>query len=264
MSSGFTAQDVQSLRRSTGAGMMDAKRALEQNDGDFDKATQWLRVQGLAGAAKRSDREAGEGAIALVIQGGVAGMVELRCETDFVAKTPEVVAAGEKLAKSLAAGGEVELKAQEGLVDELRSSMKENILLGRTERIEAAAGNSIGGYLHVQGGRGTNAVVVELEGGTPELGHDVAVHIAFTKPAYISRDEVPAAEVAAERATLIEMTKAEGKPEAAVDKIVESRLGGFFKERCLLEQAYVRDEKLSITELLGDVRVVRFVQAYVS
>ena len=125
------------------------------------------------------------------------------------------------------------------------------------------AGHVVDSYLHVQDGRGVNAVLIELDGGTPELAHDLAVHIAFTKPAYLTRDEVPADEVAAERATLTDITKAEGKPEAALDKIVEGRLTGWFKERVLLEQAFVRDEKQTVTQLLGDVSIVRFDQVVI-
>ncbi len=105
-----------------------------------------------------------------------------------------------------------------------------------------------------------NAVIVELDGGTAEVAHDVAVHIAFTKPEFLSRDQVPEAEVAEERATLLAISKAEGKPEAALDKIVEGRLTGWFKERVLLEQSYVKDEKQTVASLLGDAKVVRFEQ----
>jgi elongation factor Ts len=113
-------------------------------------------------------------------------------------------------------------------------------------------------YLHKQDGRGKVAVAIELAGGTPELAHDIAVHVAFTKPSFLSRDEVPAAEVAAERDTLTTITRNEGKPEAALDKIVEGKLNGWFQERVLLEQKYVKDEKQTITQLLGGAGVVRF------
>ncbi|MCL5948296.1 MAG: translation elongation factor Ts [Actinobacteria bacterium] len=256
----FTAQDVQKLRQMTGAGMLDAKHALESNGGDMEEAKQWLRVKGLASAAKRNDREAVQGAISLVIKNDVAAVVELRCETDFVAKAPPFVAAAEQLANMVVVEGEQAVEGESGLVEELRTSFKENISIGRTARIESGRGNAVGGYLHTQAGRGVNAVVVVLAGGTEELAHDIAVHIAFAKPQYISRDEVPDDIVAAERETLTTITRNEGKPEAALEKIVSGRLNGFFKERCLLEQPYVRDEKLTISDLLGDSKVVRFLQ----
>jgi elongation factor Ts len=118
-------------------------------------------------------------------------------------------------------------------------------------------------YLHQQSGRGVNAVAVVLDGGTDELAHDIAVHIAFTKPTYLSRDEVPADEVAAERTTLETISRNEGKPEAALEKIVDGRLNGWFKERVLLDQAYVRDEKQTIQGMLGSARIVAFAQVVI-
>ncbi len=133
----------------------------------------------------------------------------------------------------------------------------------RVVRIEAAEGNVLDTYLHRQEGRGKVAVAVELAGGDAELAHDLAIHIAFTKPDFLSRDEVPAADVAAERETLTTITRNEGKPEAALPKIVEGRLKGFFKEHVLLEQDYVRDNKLSIADFLGDASITRFAQVVI-
>ena len=136
--------------------------------------------------------------------------------------------------------------------------LKEKIELGRVVRIEAGDGNVVDTYLHRQDGRGVLGVIVELAGGTPELAHEIAVHIAFTKPGYLAREDVPADEVAKERETLTDITKAEGKPEAAWDKIVEGRMTGWFKERVLLEQNYVKDEKQTISDLLGSASIARF------
>ena len=130
-------------------------------------------------------------------------------------------------------------------------------------RLVAESGQIIDTYLHLQAGRGVNAVAVVIEGGTDELAHDIAVHIAFTKPAYLSRDEVPEAEVAAERETLTTISRNEGKPEAAMEKIVEGRMTGWFKERVLLDQAYVRDEKQTIAGMLGSARIVSFAQVVI-
>ena len=145
----------------------------------------------------------------------------------------------------------------------MRATLKENISIGRVRRLVAESGQVLDTYLHQQAGRGVNAVVVVIEGGTDELAHDIAVHIAFTKPAYLSRDEVPEAEVEAERATVAEISRNEGKPEAAMEKIVEGRMTGWFKERVLLDQSYVRDEKQTIAGMLGSARIVSFAQVVI-
>jgi len=247
----YTAKDVSTLRQMTGAGMLDCKKALDETDGDIEKAAQLLREQGKAGAAKRSDREASEGAAAAVRSGDAAAVVELRCETDFVAKSAEFVALADAVSEL------------DNEIDNLRSTLKENISVGRVRRLVAAAGQVVDTYLHQQAGRGVNAVGVVLEGGTEELAHDIAVHIAFAKPAYLSRDDVPADEVASERATLETISRNEGKPEAALEKIVAGRMNGWFKERVLLDQSYVRDEKQTIAGMLGSATIVAFAQVVV-
>jgi elongation factor Ts len=259
----FTAKDVQALRQATGAGMMDAKKALEASDGDMEKARQWLRVQGLAGAAKRSDRKASQGAVAIGVAGSGAAIVELRCETDFVAKSEELVSLVGELADLVAAKGEQAMKEREGAIEELKTTLKENISPGQVVRFEVAEGAVLGTYLHTQAGRGVNAVMVELKGAGDQVAHDVAVHIAFARPAYVSRSEVPEADVAAERAVIEEMSVKEGKPEAALAKVVEGRMQGWYKERCLLDQPYARDEKQSVADLLGSAEVLRFAQVVV-
>ncbi len=259
----FTAKDVQTLRQMTGAGILDCRNALEETGGDIEEAAKLLREKGLAGAAKRSDREASEGAVAVARSGDAAAVVELRCETDFVAKAEEFVALTNELAALVAAKGEDAAAELNDAIDGLRSTLKENISVGRVRRLVAESGQIIDTYLHLQAGRGVNAVAVVIEGGTDELAHDIAVHIAFTKPAYLSRDEVPEAEVAAERETLTTISRNEGKPEAAMEKIVEGRMTGWFKERVLLDQAYVRDEKQTIAGMLGSARIVSFAQVVI-
>jgi elongation factor Ts len=258
-----TAKDVQRLRQMTGAGMLDCKNALTECGGDIEEAAKQLRLKGLAGAAKRDDREASEGAVAAVRSGDAAAVVELRCETDFVAKSAEFVSLADELAALVAAKGEDATGELSEEIDRLRSTLKENISIGRVRRLLAEPGQVVDTYLHQQSGRGVNAVAVVLDGGTEELAHDIAVHIAFTKPAYLSRDEVPEADVAAERATLEEISRNEGKPEAALAKIVDGRMNGWFKERVLLDQAYVRDEKQTIAAMLGSARIVSFAQVVV-
>jgi elongation factor Ts len=145
----------------------------------------------------------------------------------------------------------------------LRVTLKENISVGRVRRLVAESGQAVNTYVHQQAGRGVNAVAVVLEGGSEDLAHDIAVHIAFTKPAYLSRDEVPEADITAERATVEEISRNEGKPEAALPKIVDGRMNGWFKERVLLDQSYVKDEKQTIAGMLGSGRIVAFAQVVI-
>lgn len=256
----FTAKDVQALRQATGAGMMDAKKALEANDGDMEAASQWLREKGLGKAAERADRANAQGAIALTIDGGVGAIVQLKCETDFVASSEQFRGLAEKMAAAVAASGESAVEGFASQLDDLKITLKENIELGSVVRFEAGAGNVLDSYLHVQGGRGVNGVLVELAGGSAELAHDIAVHIGFARPTYLSKDDVPADIVERERATLETISRNEGKPEAALPKIVEGRIQGFFKDVALLEQPYAKDDKISITKLLDGARIVRFAQ----
>ena len=259
----FTAKDVQNLRQITGAGMMDAKKALTENDGDFEAAKQWLREKGLAKVAKLGDRENAQGSVSAVVEGSVGAIVQLKSETDFSAKADDFTSLVQEMAEVVVAKG---VDAVSELTDELETlkiSKKENIEVGTVVRFDAADGNILDSYLHIQDGRGVNAVLVELKGGTREIAHDIAVHIAFAKPPYLSRDEVPAADVEREQAALLDITKAEGKPEAAWPKIVEGRMNGWYKEQVLLEQGFVRDEKKSISDLLAGAEIVRYAQVYI-
>ncbi len=259
----FSAKDVQSLRRAAGVGMLDAKRALEATGGGMEGAIRWLREKGLAKAATRDQREASEGAVAAVREGSTGAIVELRSETDFVAKAPEFVSLVDDLAALVAAKGEDAIDERKEEIDRLRTSLQENISVGRVVRMESGEGQVLDIYVHQQAGRGVNAVMVLLQGGTQELAHEVAVHIAFARPQYLRREEVPEAEVAAERETVEQISRNEGKPEAALPKVVEGRMNGWFKERVLLEQGYVRDEKQSISDLLGGATIVQFAQVVV-
>ena len=259
----ITAKDVQALRRSTGVGMMDAKKALEESSGDIEKAKVWLREKGLSSAAKRSDREASEGAVSVVRDGNAAAIVLLKSETDFVAKAAEFVSMVDEIAARVAAEG---IEAGESFSDELdtmRTTLKENISVGEVVRLQAGEGEVIDTYLHQQAGRGVNAVVVVLKGGSQELAHDIAVHVAFARPLVARREELPAAEVDAERETIENISRNEGKPEAALPKIIEGRMNGWFKERVLVEQAYAKDEKQTISQLLGDAQIVAYAQVIV-
>jgi elongation factor Ts len=259
----FSAGDVQRLRKATGVGMMDAKKALVENDGDFDKAVTWLREKGLSKAAERSDRENTQGAVTAAREGNVAAIVELNSETDFVAKSAEFNGLLEKLAAAVVADGEGAIAAHQDEIDDLRITLKENIAVGKVARFEAADGAALDTYVHKPSGWGVNAVMVELQGGNAELARELCLHIAFTKPQFLTRDEVPAERVAEERAVLESITRNEGKPEAALPKIVEGKLTGFFKQQVLLEQDFVKDNKVTIAKLLGDATLTRFAQVVI-
>jgi len=259
----FTAKDVQALRQATGAGMLDCKRALEASDGDVEAAKRWLREQGLAGAAKRSEREASQGAVTVSASELGVAIVELRCETDFVAKSESFVALGGEIAGLVVAKGEDAVAERAGAIDDLKTTLKENISVGRVVRFPISPGDVVGTYQHMQAGRGVNAVVVVMREADEELAHDVAVHIAFARPLYLRREDVPEEEIAAERATVEKISRNEGKPEAALAKIVDGRMNGWFKERVLVEQPYAKDEKRTIADLIGAARIERFAQVEV-
>ena len=256
----FTAQDVKSLRESTGAGMMDCKKALEDTGGDLEAAKQFLREKGLAASAKRDDRENNQGVVAISVSGGIGAIVQLKSETDFVAGSDQFKAEADALVAAVIADGPDAVASRNEQLEELKITLKEKIELGDVVRIDAADGNVLGHYEHVQGGRGVNAVLVEMSGADDAMAHDVAVHIAFARPRYLRREDVPAEVVEAERATLETITRNEGKPEQAIDKIVEGRLGGFFKDVCLLEQPYAKDDKQSVSQFIGSATIAGFAQ----
>ena len=256
----YTAKDVASLRQSTGAGMMDCKKALEESGGDIEAAKQWLREKGLAASAKRDDRDNAQGVVSLIVDGLRASIVKLKCETDFVASSDSFKAAADALAAAVLEKGEAGAEDCATQIDDLKILLKEKIEVGETIRFEAASGNIIESYSHLQGGRGVNGVIVEMSGASSDLAHDIAVHIAFARPRFLAQEDVPAEVVAKERETLETITRNEGKPEQAIAKIVDGRIGGFFKDVCLLEQPYAKDDKVSIKQLIGDARIIRFAQ----
>src|SRR5215210_6278464 len=258
----ITAADVKRLRDLTGAGMMDAKKALTETDGDFDKAVETLRVKGQAKAAKRgAEREATAGLVATA--GGA--LVELNSETDFVAKSEEFVAAAQEIAAAATAtkpSDAEELKSATipgldrtvgELVESLAVKIGEKIELGRVAVFD---GPTVA-YMHRRAADlpPTVGVLVEFEGEDA-----VAARIAAMRPAYVSRDEVPEDLVAKEREIAEATAREEGKPEGALPKIVEGRLNGFFKDVCLLDQPSVTDSKKSVAKVLAEsgVNVTRF------
>lgn len=259
----FSAKDIQRLRQSSGAGMMDAKKALIATDGDFDAAAKWLMEKGLAKSVERSDRESNQGAIAMGSTDNAKSMVFMRCETDFVAKSADFVNFVQDIADAVAANGEGALEGFNSKVDEFRVSLKENISIGEVVYFQASEGNLLDSYLHIQNERGVNGVLIEVAGSDQELAHDLAVHIAFSRPGTMTREEVPEAEIAEQREVFETQTRNEGKPEAAMEKIVDGKLGGYFKRvpgGSLLEQPFVKDDKQSVAKALGSATIVRFSQ----
>jgi elongation factor Ts len=256
----FTAKDVQALRQATGAGMMDAKRALTENDGDAEAAAKWLREKGLSKAVEKAGRANEQGTVAIATAGNAAAIVELKSETDFVATSDEFKSLVDTLAQAVAAEGEGAIAAHQDTIDDLRLKLKENIAVGRVVRFEAPEGGVIDSYLHIQSKRGVNAVLVEVVGGDQATAHDIALHVGFSRPEYLTRDDVPAELVAEERQALEAISRNEGKPEQALPKIVEGRLNGWYKERVLLDQPFVKDKDHTITSLLGPAKLTRFAQ----
>ena len=257
----FTAADVKRLRDQTGAGMMDCKNALGEANGDFENAVELLRVKGVKDAGKRATRTAANGLVTTELDGTDAGvLVELNCETDFVAKTPLFQETAKQIAdaaiSSKAADRLTLLGAEakpgvtvEQLIEEAGASLKEKLELGRFVRFE---GGYIKAYLHRSDAAlpPTLGVLVQLDKDNSQVATDLAQQVAAMRPQYTTRDEVPADVVEKERRIYEQITRDEGKPEAAVPKIVEGRLGGFFKDVVLTEQPFVKDNKRSIAQIL--------------
>ncbi|NYG56375.1 translation elongation factor Ts [Nocardioides perillae] len=263
----FSAADVKKLRELTSAGMMDCKKALEEAEGDFDKAVELLRVKGAAKAAKRgAEREASAGLVAT--SGGA--LVELKCETDFVAKGEDFVAVAQKIADAAAEAkaGDVEAlkavpldgKTVGEVVEGLAITIGEKIELGQVAYFD---GTSVT-YMHKRAADLPPAVgvLVEFEGDDEDAARGAAMQIAAMRPQYLTRDEVPADVVAKEREIAEATSREEGKPEQAIAKITEGRLNGFFKDVVLLEQPSVTESKKSVKAVLdaAGVTVTRFVR----
>ncbi|TQO20921.1 translation elongation factor Ts (EF-Ts) [Rhodoglobus vestalii] len=260
----FSLEDLKTLRERLGTGMVETKNALVEAGGDLDKATELLRLRGAKSNAKRSDRSTSEGLIAAQSSGATTTIIELACETDFVAKSDKFVALGEAVAAAVAAAGASTV--EEGLAASAGSSSVEQLIsdeaaiLGEKfelRRLVTLEGNSFEVYLHR-----TNkdlppqvGVVVAYTGGDAETARGIAQHISFAAPTYLSRDDVPTDDVENERRIVEEISRGEGKPDAALPKIVEGRLGAFFKQVALLDQDYARDNKVSIAKVAADAGI---------
>lgn len=259
----YTAADIKALREKTGAGMMDVKKALDEADGDAEKAIEIIRVKGLKGVAKREGRAASDGLVAVEVvadgEGETGVMVELNSETDFVAKNQVFITLAEQvLAAAVASGAadvETLLAAPAGdstvgaLVDEHAATLGEKLVVRRVARLSGA---KVAHYLHrtAKDLPPQVGVLVATDAAGAEVARDVAMHIAAYSPQYLTRDEVPADVVANERRIAEETSRNEGKPEAALPKIVEGRMNGFFKETVLLDQAYARDPKTTVGKVV--------------
>ena len=263
----ITAAMVKDLRETTGAGMMDCKKALMETDGDKQKAIDYLREKGIAKAAKKADRVAAEGAVGAFVDEAakVGALVEVNCETDFVAKTEQFHAIVDKVAKHIAAENPVDMEALnastlEGksvaeFIQESIAAIGEKIEIRRFTRYETAG--RLTSYIHMKGKIG---VLVDLSGGTAELGKDIAMQVAASNPVCVERAQVDPAALEHEREVLRKQTMEEGKPENIVEKIVEGRIGVYYKEVCLVEQPFIKEPKMAVAKVLGDVKPLRFVR----
>jgi elongation factor Ts len=263
----ISAQVVKSLRERTGAGMMDCKRALAEANGDAERAIELLRERGLAKAVKRAGRATSEGTIALEIAGAVGGLVELGCETDFVAKTPEFQALAREAAAAAVAHAQAsdpetlqEAAADGGTLGEriadAAARIGENIVLKRVARLAISGPGRVGGYVHAGGKLGVLVgLATEASGEAVDaLTKDLAMHVAAADPSPVAveRDGVPEELVAREAELFRRQAEQEGRPAGVIDKIVEGRVRKYYSEVCLLEQPFVKDPERSVARVLAD------------
>ena len=257
----FSLEDLKTLRERLGTGMVETKNALVEAGGDLEKATELLRLKGAKGNAKRADRSTSEGLVAAKENGSTTTLIELACETDFVAKSDKFVTLGNKVLDAVTAAGastvEEALTAPAGsqtvaeLIGDEAAILGEKMELRRVARV---TGEKFAIYLHK-----TNkdlppqvGVVVGYSGDDADTARSVAQHISFSDPQYLSREDIPTADVENERRIVEEISRGEGKPEAALPKIIEGRLTAFIKQVALLEQEYAKDNKLSVGKVLSD------------
>lgn len=271
----ITAADVKKLREATGVAMMDCKKALTEADGDFDKAVALLREKGIAVSAKRADKTASEGIIYFYEEGNKASLVELNCETSFVAKNDEFVALADGIAKTAIANDAADIDALKATnvagtndtianaITDIMAKIGEKIDCPRFVKCEAADNQVIAGYIHLDKLTG---VIVKLEGDNNDvvksdeaiaLGRDIAMHIAWSAPKYLSKSEVPASEVEAEKEIQINKLKNDpknaNKPENILQGIIMGRINKeFYANLCLEEQPFVKDDKMSVGKVVAE------------
>ena len=260
----YSADDVKRLRELTAAGMLDCKKALDEAEGDFDKAVEIIRVKGLKGVTKREGRATSNGLVTAKAEGDLGVMLELNCETDFVAKGERFQELADELLNHLADSKIADLsaflasklpsgKTVQERVDEGNATLGEKIEI---KRISVLTGSPVALYLHKTSPDlpAQVGVLVQLASAAAEAGRDIAQHIAAFAPQFISRDQVPADQIEKERRLAEETARNEGKPEAAIAKIVEGRVTGFVKEVSLLEQAFAKDAKKTVQQILDEAK----------
>jgi elongation factor Ts len=260
--SNYTAEDVKKLREKTGSGMMDCKKALDETNGDFNAAVELLRVKGAKDVGKREGRNASAGIVSGLVSNKTDGaFVEVNCETDFVAKTDDFIKLGDKVANLILSNKpkdvdalmsiESDGKSVKQLLDEANAFMGEKVEIRRFAQF---SGGYVSVYLHkpdpsLPAGVGA---MVQLDKENEQVAKDVAQQIAAMAPIYLTRESVPAEVIESEKRVAEQTAREEGKPEAAIIKIVEGRVGSYYKDFCLLEQAWVRDNKKTIAEHLKE------------
>ena len=263
----ITAKDVMALREKTGAGMMDCKKALIDADGDMEKAGDLLRERGIAKAAKRATKVAAEGLVFALVEGKKGVLVEINCESDFVAKGDKFKALVNDIAKQILAvePADVETllasnmngKTVESFVQEATAVIGEKISVRRFTLYKT--NGFIETYIHMGG---TMGVMLDFDGAdsaeNKETAHNVALHTAFSKPAYLSADEVSAETIEKEKAILTQEVMNEGKPQAIAEKIVMGKIKKYYEDNCLLDQKFVKDDTVTIKQLLGKLTLNRF------
>jgi len=263
----FTAKDVMALREKTGAGMMDCKKALVDADGDMEKAGDILRERGIAKAAKRAAKVAAEGLVSALVEGKKGVLLEVNCESDFVAKGDKFHALVNDIAKHILkvnpASVEALLASDMGgqtvdtFVQEATAIIGEKISVRRFTVFES--NGFIETYIHMGG---TMGVMLDFDGAenaeTKEIAHNVALHTAFSKPAYLSSSEVSPETIEKEKAILTQEVMNEGKPQQIAEKIVMGKIKKYYEENCLLDQKFVKDDKITISQLLGKLKLSRF------
>ena len=266
----FTAKDVMALREKTGAGVMDCKRALTDADGDMAKATDLLRERGIAKAEKKASRIAAEGIVACYIEGNTGVLIELNCESDFVAKNPQFVEIANEIAKVVVAQDPANVEALLAC-DMGAEGTVENYLKGKTavigekiavrRYIKYVTEGFLESYIHIGGKLG---VMLDMAGDATaeakEVAHDIALQVAFTKASFLTKEEVPAETLEREKEVLKQQAINEGKPEAIAEKMVMGRIKKYYEENCLLEQAFIKDDSKKISDLLkaGNTSINKF------
>ena len=265
----ITAAQVKELRDKTGAGMMDAKKALTETDGDMEAAEDWLRTKGITTAQKKSGRTAAEGLVAVAVDGGTGVVVEVNSETDFVARNPEFQGMVGGIAKAALGVADVEaLKAAaldgktvaDVMTDKI-ATIGENMTLRRMAKL---SGSSIASYVHnaTSAGMGKIGVLVAYEGGNDEIGKDIAMHVAAINPAALDAADLDPALVEREKQVLTEQARESGKPEQVIEKMIAGRLNKFYQEVCLLKQAFVKNPDLTVEKAAAEAgaKVTGFVR----